>query len=243
MLWNFNYEIYNKNITMGTKKYFALFYSLLFINIAAAKSPEYNRFIGRFDQEGFYIGFGSGINITNNSNLIKTFEIETQMKVTNMGSLSGYSVPVFFYGGYRFNPYLSTEISYTYSGNQNYTAPNDCVNCSDFWGSQNNFGVSAVGYLPIKNWVYLKARLGLAYNTSSFTTYIGDPGTKNITSITGLGIDYPIIKNLGISFDYINYGLLIPIQLQYQSPQGGPNLGVIDTQQSHLFLFNLKVTF
>lgn len=214
--------------------------TLLALPVSAEESaPIYNP----FDQSGFYAGFGTGVNITANYGLIKTYEQNNQIQAVNMGDVTGYSAPIFLYGGYRFNPYLSAELTYTYSGNQEYAPPSSCANCTNFWGSQNYFGFNAVGYLPISDWFYLKGRAGLALGGSTMTTYVGNPGTVDATSILGVGIDYPVTRHLAINFDYINYGLLIPIQLQYRTPPGGQNLGTVNTLQENLLLFSLKVDF
>lgn len=196
--------------------------------------------------EGFYTGIGTGLNITSNHNLIKTYGTEQDVHgVNNMGNVTAYSLPIFIDGGYRFNPYLSTEFSYSYSGNQQYTGSVGVDgNNALFWGSQNMFGISALGYLPLTTNLYLKGRLGLAYAMATMTTYIGDPGTKMMTSEIGAGLQYFMSQYLSIDFDYINYGLLIPMQLSYKPPAGGaPNLGVIDTINNDQFFVSLTVHY
>lgn len=200
---------------------------------------------------GAYLGAGTGLNITNNYNLIKTFGYNHQSGqpyTGYIGNVTGYSVPVFAYAGYRFNKYLATEATYTYSGNQGYSrAPNyDSVpGNEEFWGSQNTFGISALGYLPVVKDLYLKARTGIGYSLDTMTTYIGDPGTKNVTSILGLGAEYYMTKNLSLDFDYINYGLIIPIKLHYTPFSGasGMNLGTIDSIIINDFFLSLTVHF
>ena len=216
---------------------------LLLLPAYSALAQESAPIGNSFSQTGFYAGFGTGVNVTANYGLIKTYEQNNQIQAANMGDITGYSTPIFLYGGYRFNPYLSAELTYTYSGNQEYPQPNGCQDCTNFWGSQNYFGFNAVGYLPVADWFYLKARAGLAVGGSTMTTYVGNPGTVDTTSILGVGIDYPLTRHLAINFDYINYGLLIPIKLQYRTPPGGQSLGTVDTLQQNLLLFSLKIDF
>lgn len=223
-----------------TTKIAALILALCSLSVGAEESAPIQSIP---EQTGFYAGFGTGMNVTINYGLIKTYQQNNQVQAVNMGDVTGYSAPIFLYGGYRFNQYVSGELSYTYSGNQEYPQPSGCQNCTNFWGSQNYFGFSAVGYLPVSNWFYLKARAGLAIGGSTMTTYVGNPGTVDTTSILGVGIDYPLTRHLAINFDYINYGLLIPIRLQYRTPPGGQDLGTVDTLQQNLLLFSLKIDF
>ena len=196
--------------------------------------------------DGFYTGIGTGLNITANSNLIKTYGTEQEIHgISDLGNVSAGSLPILIDAGYRFNPYLSAEFTYSYSGNQQYTGPVGVDgNKTTFWGSQNVFGVSALGYVPLTNNLYLKGRLGLAYAMATMTTYIGDPGTKMMTSEIGVGLQYFMSQYLSLDFDYINYGLLMPLQLNYKPPAGGaPNLGVIDTISNNQFFVSLTVHY
>lgn len=196
--------------------------------------------------EGFYTGLGTGLNITSNSNLIKTYGVDKDIEgIRGVGNPLGYSLPILVDAGYRFNPYLSVEFNYSYSGNQQYVGPVGATGNNDiFWGSQNMLGLSAVGYLPLTTDLYLKGRLGVAYAMATMTTYIGDPGTKMVTSELGVGLQYFMTKYLSLDFDYINYGALIPMQLQYSPPAGGaPNLGAIDTINNNQFFVSLTVHY
>lgn len=196
--------------------------------------------------EGFYTGLGTGLNITSNSNLIKTYGADQKTEgIQNMGNPLGYSLPILVDAGYRFNLYLSAELSYSYSGNQQYVGPVGVAGNSDvFWGSQNMFGLSAMGYLPLTTDLYLKGRLGLAYAMATMTTYVGDPGTKMVTSELGVGLQYFMTKYLSLDFDYINYGALILMQLHYNPPIGGaPDLGTIDTINNNQFFVSLTVHY
>ena len=202
----------------------------------------------QFNIEGFYFGFGSGFNITSNANLIKTFSNDgVTVQSQNMGNVTGYSIPVTGYLGYRFNNYFSTEFTYVYSGNQDYTKPsNQTFEQSNFWGSQNLYTINAVGYYPLlDNNLYLKGRIGVALAEDTMTTYIGSPGTGSFTSSLGIGLQYYIAKFISLDLDYINYGLLVPAQLTYKpsiSPPG-PNLGVVDTVMNNQFLLSINLHF
>ncbi len=200
------------------------------------------------DYHEVYFGAGSGLNITQNYGLVKTFYVpsatsNSQYDIQSqfLGNVSGYSMPVYANFGYRFNNYVAAEFDYVYSGNQIYQRPSMSPNKTNFWGSQNNFGLVAVGYIPVRENIFLKGKLGLAYSMDTMTTYAGDPGTKNITSEIGLGAQWFIKRNWSLDFDYINYGLLIPIHENYRAPQsGGPNLGTINTIISNEFLLSIN---
>ena len=106
------------------------------------------------------------------------------------------------------------------------------------------FGISALGYIPLISDLYLKGRLGMAYSMNTMTTYVGDPGTKMLTSEIGAGLQYFMTKHLSLDFDYINYGLLLPMQLQYHAPvSGGPSLGTIDTVMNNQFFLSLNIHY
>ncbi len=210
---------------------------LIAINLAYAESNNI---------DGFYTGIGTGINATTNSNLNKTYGASGKISgVENMGNLTSYSLPFLIDAGYRFNPYLAAEFTYTYSGNQQYVGPVDMTGVDGgFWGSQNMFGLTAVGYLPLNKDLYLKGRFGLAYTLATMTTYIGDPGSKMLTLELGLGLQYYVLKDISLDFDYINYGAFIPMHLNYKPPTGGqPNLGVIDTISNNQLFVSLTVHY
>ncbi|MBX9599136.1 MAG: outer membrane beta-barrel protein [Burkholderiales bacterium] len=193
------------------------------------------------DLTGLYIGAGTGLNITKNSGLIKTYTPSNDAGYQYIGNPTGYSMPFNADLGYKVNNYFGVEFNFFHSGNQIYQQASNSPNQSNFWGSQNIFGLSALGFLPLSSDFSLKARAGVALSVASMTTYIGNPATINPTSELGLGVSWSISKNLAIDFDYINYGLLAPMQLKYRPPQSGqPNLGVVDTITVNSFLFSLN---
>ena len=219
---------YNK---LGKKNY-CLIGLLLGVKLAIAQ-----------DVSGTYICIGSGVNMVSKSGLIKTYNnSQGEVASQNLGNVTGYSLPIFLYSGYRFNNYLSAEFTYTYSGNQNYQGP-EVNGSTTFVGSQNTFGLSAVGYLPLTENFYLKGRIGAGYSLDTMTRYIGDPGTKNTTSILGLGLQYFLFPKFSIDMDYINYGLLAPMKLEYTPPPGGPNLGTVDSLMVNQLFVSLNFHF
>ena len=194
----------------------------------------------QYDMSGFYFGGGTGVSVAQNYGLTKTYypdppppdaapnqyrPIDTYF----MGNVNGYSIPIMLDVGYRFTNYFATEFTYLYSGNQGYArAPEDYLN-SNFWGSQNYFGLTAVGYIPVSDSFYLKGRAGFAFSMDTMTTYAGNPGTGNFTTEFGLGVEWTLLRHMSLDFDYINFGWLKPMQLFYVAPaNGGPNLGVIN---------------
>ncbi len=206
------------------------------------------------DPTGFYIGAGTGLSIVQNYGLTKTYHTRpaggdpsveyNPLSTQYIGNTTGYSLPFSMDLGYRFNKYLGTEFTYVYSGNQHYQRASQDVTGSNFWGSQNTFALAAIGYLPILNNVYLKGRAGIAYSVDSMTTFVGNPGTKNLTSELGVGIQWMVLKHMSLDFDYINFGLLKPMELRYTPPNaGGPNLGVVDTLISNNFLLSVNYHF
>ena len=212
--------------------------------------PIFTGIVFAKDVEGFYVGIGTGFNITANHGLTKVYNASNVKNegipaVQYLGNVSGYSMPFSANLGYRFNDYVSAEVLYTYSGNQQYQKASNDLNGTDFWGSQNTVSLNAVGYLPLINErLYLKGRIGLGETFTTMTTYIGNPGRDQITSSLGMGLQYLFAEHLSVDFDYVNYGLLIPINVQYMpSSLGYPALGQINSQQENLFLFSLNYHF
>lgn len=209
---------------------------------------HYNAYCNNYNIKGFYVGFGTGVNITTNNNFYKTYPDSNNnfavARLDNNGQVLGISAPFWIYGGYRILEYLQIEISFNYSGNQDYQKPvNDPA--TNFWGSQNIISTSVIGLCPlVDKYLYLKGRLGVAYSINSFTNYLGNPNTDTFTSVLGFGMQYKFMQHLSVDFDYINFGLLSPIHLIYKSyAQGTPNLGVIDTLNVNQFLISLQVLF
>ncbi len=203
--------------------------------------------IASSEPHGFYAGIGSGLNMVYNQGLIKTYSTYGEnIGYQYMGDVTGYSVPIFINFGYRFNQYFAAEAFYNYSGSQSYSQPEqNTKDQTDFAGSQNSFTMNALGYIPlVDNYLYIKGRLGIAYTLDTLTTYTGNPGTSNITSVMGAGLQYFMTNHLSLDFDYINYGALIPLNMQYQPPvTGGPNLGTVDSIIVNEFLLSLNVHF
>lgn len=187
---------------------------------------------------GFYIGVGSGINTTNTNNMIYSTSVNQKQQTTSLGNVNENSTPMAINLGYQFNNFLSTELIYTYSGNQNYTS-----SIGNFWGSQNILALDAIGYLPILSNVFVKGRVGVAGYQSNLTTYIGNPNTTSLTSSLGAGLEYRFIKNISLDLDYINYGLINPVNLNYNPCNNCNNIGSAGSQSTNLYLISLQYHF
>ena len=74
------------------------------------------------DNSGFYVGVGSGINQTMNSNMKYEYNANNQPTVQNLGNVTENSTPLSLDVGYKFNNFLAAELLYSYSGNQNYSS-------------------------------------------------------------------------------------------------------------------------
>lgn len=216
-----------------------LYYLILFFIMYTSFSKE-NKVTG------FYLGVGSGINVTRNTNFYKIYNDGSNeyQRLDIGGPVLGYSIPFTLYSGYRFFEYFSVELSYNYSGNQVYNKPSGQFNGSNFWGSQNTLSINAVGYFPLINDdLFLKGIIGIAGSLDGATTYPGNPKTFNLTSALGLGIQFFVMRHMSINFDYINYGILFPINLVFKPSAGAPNLGIIDNININQYLFSLQYHF
>lgn len=222
------------------KKYLMKKYYFILLFIACISYAKNNKVTG------FYLGVGSGINVTRNSNFYKIYNDGSNQyqRLDIGGPVLGYSLPFYLYSGYRFFEYFSVELSYNYSGNQTYSKPSGQVSGSDFWGSQNTISLDAVGYFPlIHDDLFLKGRIGIAGSLDGATTYPGNPKTYNLTSTLGLGVQFFVMKHMSINFDYINYGVIFPIYLVFKPSVGAPDLGIIDNININQYLLSLQYHF
>lgn len=190
------------------------------------------------DDSGFYLGIGSGINNTITNNMKYSYLENNKQYTQNLGNVSQNSTPFSLDFGYKFNNFVSAELLYSYSGNQNYSSDN-----GNFWGSQNIISLDAVGFLPLLSNVYLKGRAGIAGYKTNLTNYVGNPNTINLTSSLGAGLEYRFMQNIALDFDYINYGLINPVNLSYQPCSSCYNIGSAGTQQTNLYLLSLQYYF
>ena len=189
---------------------------------------------------GFYVGAGSGINDTFISNSVVSYNENGAQKVYPQGNVSATSVPISIDFGYSFNNFLAAELLYSYSGNQTY--PN-LPGGGTYSGTQNTISLSAVGFWPVLSNIWLKGRIGLAGQQVNLTNYMGNANSTGLTSAIGAGVEYKIIKNISVDLDYVNYGLINPVNLNYQPCSTCTNIGSAGSEMSNLYLLSLQYHF
>lgn len=168
--------------------------------------------------DGFYLGGGVALNQTSLDNIYKTYyapDGSGDAVGSYLGNQNKSSVGTYLNGGYQFNDYFATEVNFLWSNNQIYQpSPQDTGN-KTFLGSQNLLAVNALFLYPFTDWFDLKVRGGIAFERATLTDYVGSPMTDGFTSVLGVGAAFYIFKHISLDLDYINYGLLFPLNLHY----------------------------
>lgn len=171
-----------------------------------------------FGLDGFYLGGGMALNQTSYNDIYKTY-YAANGSGSGVGSYLGDqtkgSVGTYFDGGYQFNDYFATEVSFLWSNNQIYQPSQQDTGNKTFLGSQNLVAVNALFLYPFTDWFDLKVRGGVAFERATMTDYVGSPMTDGFTSVLGVGAAFYIFKHISLDLDYINYGLLLPLNLHY----------------------------
>ena len=170
--------------------------------------------------DGFYVGAGMALNQTSSNDIYKTYYAANgsgSAVGSYLGNQNKDSVGTYFNGGYQFNDYFATEVNFLWSNNQVYQpSPQDTGN-KTFLGSQNLFAVNALFLYPFTDLFDLKIRGGVAFERATMTDYVGSPMTDGFTSVLGIGGAFYIFKHISLDLDYINYGLLLPLNLHYNA--------------------------
>ncbi|HQC29065.1 MAG TPA: outer membrane beta-barrel protein [Methylotenera sp.] len=135
------------------------------------------------DDQGFYLGANAGIGKPN---------INTPNGLDKSSSAVGGIVL-----GYKFNPYLGTELQYTGIGkvtdNVRGTAKGDATS------------FTAIGTLPLNEDFSLYGKLGVAVTKTTVTSNLAPMNDATRTAPTyGAGAEYHLNKNLGmrLGWDY-----------------------------------------
>ena len=118
------------------------------------------------------------------------------------------------YGGYQFTPNWGVEAQYTDLGKRSATATfsGAVVGSAGLNASASQWGIAGTGTMPLSNNFYLLGKLGVSRNeidnvTATFggVTYSGS-GTSKTDLLAGLGVGYNFNKNVGVRFEYENFG-------------------------------------
>ena len=196
-----------------------------------------------FAIDGFYVGGGMALNQTTADNIYKTYPVLNSTLATGsyLGNQVRDSVGTYFNGGYQFNQYFAAEASLLWSNNQVYQPAPQNVGNKTFLGSQNLLATSAIFIYPFTDWFSLKLRGGLAWERATMTDFVGSPMTDGITSVLGIGTSFYVFKHISLDLDYINYGLLLPLNLHYNANSnqfigGQPPANVATIQNNDLIV-------
>ena len=118
------------------------------------------------------------------------------------------------YGGYQFTPNWGVEAQYTDLGKRSATVTlsGAVVGSGGLNASASQWGIAGTGTLPLSNNFYLLGKLGVSRNKiDNVTATIGGvtvsgSGTGKTDLLAGLGVGYNFNKNVGVRFEYENFG-------------------------------------
>lgn len=123
----------------------------------------------------------------------------------------GYKV----FGGYQYNQYISLEGGYFDLGQFGYTATTAAPNAGTVTGKLKLKGVNLdlVGFLPLFEKLSLMGRVGVTYartrdtftTTGALTVADPNPSKSDANYKLGLGLEYDIIKALGVRIEAERY--------------------------------------
>ena len=115
------------------------------------------------------------------------------------------------YGGYQFTPNWGIEAQYANLGRYSYTVTNGAASGSGNYRAD-QWSIAGTGTLPLSNDFYLMGKLGVSSNHVSGTNATAGNVTVTTTSgsksdlLAGVGVGYNFNKNIGLRFEYENFG-------------------------------------
>lgn len=118
------------------------------------------------------------------------------------------------YGGYQFTPNWGVEAQYTDLGKRSprLTISGPGGGSAGLNASPSQWSIAGTGTMPLSNNFYLLGKLGVSRNkidnatvtVGTFTESIR--GTSKTDLLAGLGVGYNFNKNVGVRFEYENFG-------------------------------------
>lgn len=119
------------------------------------------------------------------------------------------------YGGYQFTPNWGIEAQYSdlgkRSANINFGAPINAGGTTS-GSTASQWSLAGTGTLPINSNVYLMGKLGASRNKfDSYSLTVAGAsatgaGSNKTDLLAGIGIGYDFTKNIGVRFEYENFG-------------------------------------
>lgn len=155
---------------------------------------------------------GAGVGSSNATGLNGSGAVTATTNVTISGGTRATSWKL--YGGYQFTPNWGVEAQYTDLGKRSATATfsGAVVGSAGLNASVSQWGIAGTGTMPLSNNFYLLGKLGVSRNeianvtaTVGGVTYSGS-GTSKTDLLAGLGVGYNFNKNVGVRFEYENFG-------------------------------------
>lgn len=115
------------------------------------------------------------------------------------------------FGGYQFTPNWGIEAQYSDLGKYNYTVSQAGASSTGNYRAD-QWSVAGTGTLPLSNNFYLMGKLGISSNHVRASAVCVPLGCSSSSSgsksdlLAGLGVGYNFNKNIGIRFEYENFG-------------------------------------
>ena len=118
------------------------------------------------------------------------------------------------YGGYQFTPNWGVEAQYTDLGKRSptLTISGPGGGSGGLNVSPSQWSIAGTGTMPLSNNFYLLGKLGVSRNKIDNATVtvggitVSGSGTRKTDFLAGLGVGYNFNKNIGVRFEYENFG-------------------------------------
>ena len=155
---------------------------------------------------------GAGLGSRNFTGINGSGAVTATTNVTISGGTRATSWKL--YGGYQFTPNWGVEAQYTDLGKRSATATfsGAVVGSAGLNASASQWGIAGTGTMPLSNNFYLLGKLGVSRNEiANVTATVGGvtitgSGTRKTDLLAGLGVGYNFNKNVGVRFEYENFG-------------------------------------
>ena len=155
---------------------------------------------------------GAGVGSSNATGINGSGAVTATTNVTISGGTRETSWKL--YGGYQFTPNWGVEAQYTDLGKRSptLTISGPGGGSAGLSVSPSQWSIAGTGTMPLSNNFYLLGKLGVSRNEiDNVTATVGGvtitaSGARKTDLLAGLGVGYNFNKNVGVRFEYENFG-------------------------------------